>query len=235
MPLAMSRPSKHPKTGIYQLRKVVPEDLRKLVGKREEKVSLQTRDPVEAKQRFAKALAELEARWANLRAGPKSLTEREAHQLAIVAHDRWLQQHRENPSQQTSWDVSLGDRVFAPPKPDEPYQTDIAAMVIDRDAIKVYRMEEWCLQGADDCLANHGLLVDDQGRRTLGRAIAAAIHRASLTLAKLAKGEAVADALFAPAVSSAPISRPSQRPVSFEELVNGWAAERRPVAKTRYE
>jgi hypothetical protein len=119
-------------------------------------------------------------------------------------------------------------------KTDEPYQTDIAAMVIDRDAIKIYRMEEWCLEGADDCLANHGLLVDDQSRRTLGRAIAA-IQRASLTLAKLAKGEGVAEALFSPAVSAALIPRPSQRPVSFEELVNGWAAERRPVAKTRYE
>lgn len=52
----MSRPWKHPKTGIYQLRKAVPDDLRKIVGKREEKVSLQTRDPGEAKQRFAKAL-----------------------------------------------------------------------------------------------------------------------------------------------------------------------------------
>lgn len=51
----------------------------------EGKPSLQTRDPSEAKQRFAKALAELEARWANLRAGPKLLTEREAHQLAAVA------------------------------------------------------------------------------------------------------------------------------------------------------
>jgi hypothetical protein len=60
-PLAMSSPWKHPKTGIYQLRKAVPEDLRKLVGTREEKVTLNTRDPVEAKQRFAKALAELEA------------------------------------------------------------------------------------------------------------------------------------------------------------------------------
>jgi hypothetical protein len=78
------------------------------------------------------------------------------------------------------------------------------------------------------------LLVDDQSRRTLGRAIAA-IQRASLTLAKLAKGEGVAEALFSPAVSAALIPRPSQRPVSFEELVNGWAAERRPVAKTRYE
>lgn len=88
MPLAMSRPWKHPKTGIYQLRKAVPEDLRKLVGKREEKVSLQTRDPAEAKVRHAKALAELEARWANLRAGPVPLTEREAHRFASAAHDR---------------------------------------------------------------------------------------------------------------------------------------------------
>jgi hypothetical protein len=61
MSLAMSRPWKHPKTGIYHLRKAVPEDLLKLVGKREEKLTLKTRDPVEAKQRFAKALAELEA------------------------------------------------------------------------------------------------------------------------------------------------------------------------------
>jgi hypothetical protein len=51
MSLAMSRPWKHPSSGVYWLRKGVPEDLRKLVGKREEKRSLQTRDPVEAKRR----------------------------------------------------------------------------------------------------------------------------------------------------------------------------------------
>ncbi len=34
MALAMSRPYKHPKTGIYWLRKVVPEPLRAIVGKR---------------------------------------------------------------------------------------------------------------------------------------------------------------------------------------------------------
>jgi hypothetical protein len=81
MPLAMSRPWKHPKTGIYWLRKGVPEDLRKLVDKREEKRSLQTRDPVEAKRRHAEALAEIEARWANLRAGPKALT---AFRIAVT-------------------------------------------------------------------------------------------------------------------------------------------------------
>jgi hypothetical protein len=47
MVLAMSRPWKHPKTGIYWLRKGVPDDLREAVGKREEKFSLKTRDPLE--------------------------------------------------------------------------------------------------------------------------------------------------------------------------------------------
>ncbi len=116
MPLAMSRPWKHPNSGVFWLRKGVPEDLRKIVGKREEKRSLQTRDPAEAKRRHAEALAEIEARWANLRAGPKVLTEREAHQLAVVVHDRWLQQHVDNPSQQTHWNVDLADRVFAKQK-----------------------------------------------------------------------------------------------------------------------
>lgn len=116
MPSAMSRPWKHPKAGIYQLRKAVPEDLRKIVGKREEKVSLQTRDPGEAKQCFAKALAEVETRWANLRTGPKLRTEREAHELAVVAYDQWLQMYRDNPSQLTGWDVVAGDRLFGPPR-----------------------------------------------------------------------------------------------------------------------
>jgi hypothetical protein len=61
MPLAMARPWKHPKTGIYWLRKGVPEDLRTLVGKREEKRSLGTKDPIEAKRLHATALAEVEA------------------------------------------------------------------------------------------------------------------------------------------------------------------------------
>lgn len=61
MPLAMSRPWKHPDSGVYWLRE--PEDLRALVGKREEKRSLQTRDPQEAKRRHTEALAELENRW----------------------------------------------------------------------------------------------------------------------------------------------------------------------------
>lgn len=40
MVLMMSRPFKHPKTGVYQFRKAVPKDLRPILGKVEEKRSL---------------------------------------------------------------------------------------------------------------------------------------------------------------------------------------------------
>jgi integrase len=159
----MSRPWKHPNSGVYWLRKGVPEDLRKLVGKREEKRSLQTRDPVEAKRRHAEALAEIEGRWANLRAGPKALTEREAHQLAVAVHDRWLQQHLENPSQQTAWNVDLADRLFAPPRKLKSYDIldpDFEASM-DPESRQISRMEKWCFEIADECLAAHGLLVDE--------------------------------------------------------------------------
>jgi hypothetical protein len=62
MALAMARPWKHPKTGIYWLRKRVPDDLRPILGKREEKASLGTRDAAEAKRLHAQALSELEQR-----------------------------------------------------------------------------------------------------------------------------------------------------------------------------
>ena len=47
MALAMSRPWKHPKTGVYWLRKRVPDALQRLVGKREEEVK-----PEELKIRY---------------------------------------------------------------------------------------------------------------------------------------------------------------------------------------
>ena len=69
MTLAMSRPWKHPNSGVYWLRKRVPDDLRRVIGKSEEKRSLGTRNADEAKRRHAQALLELDARWANCAAG----------------------------------------------------------------------------------------------------------------------------------------------------------------------
>ena len=90
----MSRPFQHPKTGVFWLRKRVPTDLVATLGKVEERYSLKTCDPAEAKKRHAEEVLKLEAQWANLRAGPRSLTERECHDLAAAEHDRWLELHR---------------------------------------------------------------------------------------------------------------------------------------------
>jgi hypothetical protein len=87
MALSMSRPWKHPKTGIYWLRKRDPEHLQPLVLKQEIKLSLKTKDPEVAKREHLKALTDLEAQWRNLCAGPKHLSEQVAHELAQAVHD----------------------------------------------------------------------------------------------------------------------------------------------------
>lgn len=46
----MTRPWKHHDSGYYWFRKRVPDDLRSLLGKREERFPLGMRDPTEAKR-----------------------------------------------------------------------------------------------------------------------------------------------------------------------------------------
>ncbi|NJL08290.1 MAG: site-specific integrase [Methylacidiphilales bacterium] len=82
----MARPWKHPKTGVYWFRKAVPAHLRKLVGKREEKVSLETKDPGRAKLLHMQKAVEVEERWARLAAGPRRLGRRQVEALAGEAY-----------------------------------------------------------------------------------------------------------------------------------------------------
>ncbi|NMJ43502.1 hypothetical protein GWK16_19810 [Roseomonas sp. JC162] len=86
MVLSMARPTKHPKSGVYRARKVVPEDLRAVIGKRELIASLRTKDPSEAKARHSAAMAALEARLAGARAEvARIVTRLTARQIAEIA------------------------------------------------------------------------------------------------------------------------------------------------------
>src|SRR3546814_5581358 len=60
----MAAPWRHPKTGTFYFRRAVPEALRATIGVREIKVSLHTRNPSEAKQRFVPEAARCEALFA---------------------------------------------------------------------------------------------------------------------------------------------------------------------------
>jgi hypothetical protein len=85
MALSMSRPWKHPDSGYYWFRRRVPDDIRVLVGKREERLSLGTRDPVEAKRLHALKLAEIEERWSNFRRSQRQLSPDEIAREAALA------------------------------------------------------------------------------------------------------------------------------------------------------
>ena len=177
-----TRPWKHPKTGMYWLRKRVPDNLRTQLGKREEKRSLETRDPAKAKQRLAAVLVGLDKRWANLRAGPRTLTEREAHEVAVRVHDARLARYLENPSQHRSdqWDATLGDALSearAPSIPGAEASDDDKRAYFLIDAIDAKRaaMRAYRERLADEIIATDGLVVDVHSRFTLMRTVAAAI------------------------------------------------------------
>jgi len=65
--LFMSRPWRHPKTGVYWFRKAVPADLRPILGKREVKITLRTHNPNVAQQQHIKVAAEVAEQWSRLR------------------------------------------------------------------------------------------------------------------------------------------------------------------------
>src|ERR1700730_11154409 len=192
MALAMARPWKHPKTGIFWLRKRIPDDLRPLLGKREEKQSLGTRDPDEAKRVHARALAELGERWANLRLGPRALSEREAHELVAPAYEWWVNAHRDNPSEQKIWKSERFGELWnyhdASKYTDLPFAEQNRCM--DEDGyFDLITMEAFCREKVEELLSQRGLKVEALSRQKIERAFGAAIQRASLTLAKLANGQ----------------------------------------------
>ena len=231
MPLAMARPWKHPKTGIYWLRKRVPDDLLRLVGKREEKRSLGTRDPIAAKRLHAAALAEIELRWLNLRAPSKALSEREAFDLAAPLGNWWIDQHRDNPSAQKTWKTEFGDRVLAP----LPVLEGGDLRMLDRLApaagsFEVLQMEQWCFQGASELSDARGLQLDETCRRLLARCIARLIQRASLQLKRLADGEPIAT--VNPFASGAALPASGRGAVVLGKKLVRCNAETRPPQKT---
>lgn len=84
----MAQPFKHPSTGVYYFRRGVPKDIREVIGSREWKVSLKTKDPSSARPRFAAESLKCEEAFLAARdqlAGKVRLLTSDAPKLA----DRW--------------------------------------------------------------------------------------------------------------------------------------------------
>ena len=188
----MSRPFKHPRTGIYWLRRRVPQDLVAVVGHREIQRSLGTRDPAEAKQKLVQALAELDAQWAALKKGPREITEREAHAYAVSVHDAWLAKHCDNPSYQEFWLTNLHSRLWPNSYLNgrEPVQEESSEDIIDiiSDKLWVEKMRNYCYEAAEKILSRYGFAKDSASMWKTARAVSEAMQRASLTLEREERG-----------------------------------------------
>ena len=251
MALAMTRPWKHPKTGIFWLRRRIPKDLVDLLGKREEKRSLGTRDPAEAKRRLVQVLAEVDSAWVVLRSRTSSsapstasacssLTERDADRRAEWMYNFWLRKHRDNPSEQIFWRTDLFERLWGEPSTPltDTLNTAVTLKQV-RDEVKARDLADWCLGEADLLLEVHNLVVDETSRVKLAKALASAVQRASLELARWAKGGFTDDRDRKIAnLGTLEDRRTTPSPISatkFGDLFDGWSAEKRPAERTLYE
>lgn len=96
----MAQPFKHPSTGMYYIRRRVPDELRPSLGL-EYKRSLKTRDPIEAKARFAAEWSKSEEAFALAQAqlkGAITLSARDIQQLAARWFRRELAEIEQNGS-----------------------------------------------------------------------------------------------------------------------------------------
>ncbi|RWH69497.1 MAG: hypothetical protein EOQ86_30375 [Mesorhizobium sp.] len=217
MVLAMSRPTKHRKTGVYWFRKRVPADVAVLTGRREVNKTLGTKDPDEAKRKYAEVLVEFEHEWAQLRLGnrsvngsslgrpapagghaltPRLITDREAHVFAKAVHDEWLAKFYDNPSEQLHWHTELYEGMWKnyPLPSTDPVAgvegvADPIAGTMPIENILWKSMRAGCTSRAEAILADNGYSDDPWSVHKTARAVGAALQRASLTLQRFERGE----------------------------------------------
>jgi integrase len=179
MVLSMNRPWKHPKSGVYYYRKAIPDDLRKLYppgknGKQpwEEKRTLNTKSPAEARVLHAQVSADVEAKWASLRKGVVVLSQKQVVALAGEAYAELVARFRDEPHEASIWTAVL------------------KAKASWRTAGK---LEQWIGPSVDELLGRKGLKVDAVSRSRLLVAYHDAVVQAVALLKRHAEGDYTPD------------------------------------------
>lgn len=171
----MTRPVRHPKTGVYWFRKRVPAALVPLVGKREERRSLATKDPQEAKRACARVGAEVDRRWASLRRGAANLDHREAHALAGEVYHDIVGRNEREPGSAWGWSLEADQQARLQARYGDPQaELDLAELLAPE------------INGVLDA---RGIAVDDVTWERLKRAVGDAMLQAHQHLAKRARGD----------------------------------------------
>lgn len=212
----MAEPFKHPKTGVYYARKVIPERLRAALGKREFRQSLHTKDQKVAKLRQLDALAKFEALVAQAEAGPATLSHLQVVALAGEWYRRELAEWKDDPvSSAEEWAIALDPLQEA-----EERGQSVEAVAGEVDAL----------------LAAEGLIVDSASRHKLAERVFWLKVRLFNRLGKQADGDYSPDPILKTVPTwerpKAPEVTPQAGAVTFAGILAGWEHEAKPKPKT---
>lgn len=169
MALIMPSPIKDKSSGIYYLRVRVPADLVTAFGKKEVLKSLRTRDPKEAKERFAAEYAAILKHWAALRAKPEPLPLKRIVGLAGRVYQHLMVSLENEPGETAIWEQvkRLNAQVA----------TDEAAL------------EQWYGNTVDELLVSEGIATDAHSRSRLLKEVQRAWEQATQQQNKRSQGD----------------------------------------------
>jgi integrase len=186
----MTRPHKRSDSSFLFYRKRVPDDLKQFLGgKTEIKISLRTRDPVEAKIAHAKVAAEVEARWAQLRRGVISVSQKQAVAMAGEIYRELVSAHEENPGEPGSWKGSLLiDWGFLRPEKNVKVHMMGRAPEESRKMFEQMRLNRHS-RIVQDYLDRHGYRVDNESLVRIKKAANEAIMQGREQLLRNAEGD----------------------------------------------
>jgi integrase len=208
---------KHPKSGVFYYRRVVPLNLRPALGQTEIRISLGTKDSREAKRRLPEKAAIVEAKFAAAGRGPVSLTHQQIVALAGAWYQRELARREVDPGPEEQLDLEFDQLEF--PLTGGNWQKAKAA----RDDVA-------------KLLKQNGLLVDEQSTRELELQLFDLKVRLVGTLRQRAQGDYTPDPLIQRLPKWDVTKQESvKNRLPLNELVDAWAVERKPAQRTRYE
>lgn len=225
MALSMTRPTKHPKSGVYRVRKVVPKPLRPIIGTGERIICLGTKDPAEARERAPAACQNIKTEFALAQAslGPaQRLTQKEVVAQCGAFYRAFVAEFEDDPGAPIGWEAGE-DQLWAR------LERDGAGDTIG------FNPNEIEIKEARRFLAVRGVAADDDSVRRFAVALFETKRRAMATLEGRAMGDYSPDVeaeRFPPVeVQATAPQTPDALPAG--KLLEAWAAERHPAAATR--
>ncbi|RWK21421.1 MAG: integrase [Mesorhizobium sp.] len=185
MSLRMPGPWQHKKTGVYYLRQRAPSDLkdiplngrvaipvggtiRTVKAGATVKVSLDTKDPAEAKRRHREADAALHEFWQRFRQGPQPLTSKQIQALAGILYARLVDMMDSEPGEEGIWK---------------------AVLRLNKGKEEGGELDQWFGPTVDELFAEQGVNTDLFSRTRVIRAASKAIQLGAETNLRKAGGD----------------------------------------------